>query len=227
MRTIETVEQPAKPAAKSKPAKTNGGSKPNGHGNRLTAAERNRLEKYEATIQSHFESFRLAGEALQNIRDSRLYRETHATFEDYCREKWEMSKTQANRLIAAAKVVENISSVAPKEVTEHLTESVIRALATLDPKDQKKAFKQAVKDAPASTGVTAKIVTKAAHEVAPARFKKPATSTARKGTSDLIRRTELLDEINAWEREQRSSKKFEALSPRQVITAVRQIIKGL
>lgn len=208
------------------PKKVNG-TKPNGGnvGNKLTTAERNRLEKYEATIQSHFESFRLAGEALQNIRDSRLYRETHATFEDYCREKWEMSKTQANRLIAAAKVVENISAVAPKSVTEHLTESVIRSLATLDPKDQKKAFKQAVKDAPAATGITAKIVKAAAQEVAPTRFKKPAV--ARKGQSDLIRRTELLDEINGWEREQRKTKKFETLSPRQVMTAIRQIVQGL
>jgi hypothetical protein len=224
MRTAGTVaeptgktEAPAAPAAK----KANGGN----NGNKLSAAERNKLSKYEETIQSHFESFRLAGEALLGIRDSRLYRETHPTFEDYCREKWEMSKTQANRLIAAAKVVENISTVAPREVTEHLTESVIRSLATLDPKEQKKAFKQAVKEAPATTGITAKLVSKAAHEVAPTKFKKPAP--ARRQSSDLIRRTELLDEINAWERQHRKANTFAALKPREVVVAIRTIIQGL
>lgn len=205
--------------------RTNGGT-PAPVGNKLTASERTKLAKYEATIRSHFESFRPAGEALQNIRDSRLYRETHATFEDYCREKWEMSKTQANRLIAAAKVVENIASVAPREVVEHLTESVIRSLSTLDPKDQKKAFKQAVKDAPAATGVTAKIVNKAAHDVAPAKFKK-ANGTRPRQTSDLIRRTELLDEINGWERAQRKAKTFEKLAPREIVTAIRGIIQKM
>jgi hypothetical protein len=194
--------------------------------NKLTAPERARLEKFETTIRSHFESFRLAGEALQAIRDSRLYRETNATFEDYCRTKWEMSKTQANRLISAAKVVENISTVAPKEVTEHLTESVIRSLSALDPKDQKKAFRQAVKIAPPATGVTAKIVSQAAHEVAPSKFKK-TNGGARRQASDLIRKSELLDELNAWERKQRKDKTFNNLSPREVVTAIRTIIQGL
>jgi hypothetical protein len=31
------------------------------------------------------------GTALLEVRDRRLYRETHATFEDYCRERWRFS----------------------------------------------------------------------------------------------------------------------------------------
>jgi hypothetical protein len=218
MKTPDTDTMTAPPTARARKGKV----VPN---NKLTAPERARLEKFETTIRSHFESFRLAGEALQSIRDSRLYRETNATFEDYCRVKWEMSKTQANRLIAAAKVVENISTVAPREVTEHLTESVIRSLAALDPKDQKKAFRQAVKIAPPATGVTAKIVTQAAHEVAPAKFKK--ANGVRRQASDLIRKSELLDEVNAWERQQRKAKTFANLSPREVVTAIRTIIQSL
>lgn len=220
------MEAPTGTPAAGKPSKP-----ANGNGNKLNAAERAKLDRYEAQLQHHFETFRTAGEALLGIRDARLYREHFATFEDYCRTKWDMSKTQANRLIAAAKVVENISSVAPEEA-KHLTESVIRSLATLEPKDQKKAFAKAVKAAPAATGVTAKVVAQAAREVAPSAFKKPnvgggGAGSGRTTNGDLIRRTELLDEINAWEREQRTSKKFDSLTPRQVMTAVRQIIKGL
>lgn len=43
-----------------------------------------------------------AGRALTVIRDARLYRETHATFEAYCRERWQMSRPRAYQLISAA-----------------------------------------------------------------------------------------------------------------------------
>src|SRR5678815_3357382 len=87
------------------------GTKPNA--NKLSTTERAQLRKFETQIRHHFETFQTAGHALAAIRDDRLYRETHPTFEDYCREKWEMSKTQANRLIAASVVVENVASVVP------------------------------------------------------------------------------------------------------------------
>jgi hypothetical protein len=45
------------------------------------------------------------------IRDSRLYRQEFDTFEDYCRERWKMSKTNANRLIDAAEVATNVTPI--------------------------------------------------------------------------------------------------------------------
>jgi len=38
------------------------------------------------------------------IRDGRLYREPHGTFEVYCRERWGWSRIHAHRQIEAAKV---------------------------------------------------------------------------------------------------------------------------
>lgn len=195
--------------------------------NKLSTAERGQLRKFEGQIQRHFETFQTAGSALLAIRDQRLYRETHATFEDYSREKWEMSKTQANRLIAAAKVVENVASVVSPDIAAHLTESVIRPLTNLPPEAQKKAMAQAVESAPSTRGLTAKVVNAAAHAVSPKSFraKKPGRTT--NGGGDLIRRTELLDEINAWEKKHRADKSFERLTPVQVVRAVRTIIQGL
>ena len=59
------------------------------------------------TLYQHFRSFVEAGRALQAIRDSgrpskRLYRATHATFEDYCREKWGLTENYANKMIRGA-----------------------------------------------------------------------------------------------------------------------------
>ncbi len=39
---------------------------------------------YAAFVQTFYE----VGNALLQIRDERLYRQTHSTFEEYCREKW-------------------------------------------------------------------------------------------------------------------------------------------
>jgi hypothetical protein len=62
----------------------------------LTPEESAALADHEAALDRHRRSFREAGEALRDIRDRRLYRETHPTFEAYCRERWGMSGTQAH-----------------------------------------------------------------------------------------------------------------------------------
>ena len=69
------------------------------------------LAECEATIERGVRSYIEAGEALRTIRDSRLYRETFATFEDYCRERWGWERRRAYQLIEAADVVQNIAQL--------------------------------------------------------------------------------------------------------------------
>lgn len=60
-----------------------------------------------------------AGQALATIREARLYRETHATFEDYCRERWGWTDAQSNRLILASGVTHQLVSLgAPTPANE-------------------------------------------------------------------------------------------------------------
>lgn len=203
--------------------------------NQLSAAEKTTLAKHEEVIQHHFESFKDAGNALVAIRSGKLYRETHATFDDYCRERWEMSKTQANRLIAAAQVVENVSTVKEsKDIVEHLTESAVRPLAALNPAQQRKVIAAVVKKAPATLegrGVTAKLMTSIARQTVPSAFKKKKTngseSSHRPSAGDLIRRSELMGLLNTWEKAQMASGKFAKLTPKEVLAAVRIIITNL
>ena len=56
-----------------------------------------RLPELEAVIERGLATFIEVGKALMEIQDGRLYRETHATFEDYCRQRWEMSRVHAHR----------------------------------------------------------------------------------------------------------------------------------
>jgi hypothetical protein len=48
---------------------------------------------------------------LLEIRDGRLYRETHGTFDDYCREGWGFSRHRASQLITAAEVVGELAEM--------------------------------------------------------------------------------------------------------------------
>lgn len=86
----------------------------------LSILERSRLADEEAAIERGVIS---VGKALAAIRDGRLYRETHSTFEDYCRDRWGISHRHANRRITAAMVGEVLGPNGP------VAESQARELA--------------------------------------------------------------------------------------------------
>jgi len=92
-----------------------------------------RLVQLEGLIARGLETFVEVGKALLEIRDSRLYRGSHATWEAYCRERWSWSKTHANRQIDAAQVAIHLT---PMGVSP-LTERVARELAPLQAEPEK------------------------------------------------------------------------------------------
>lgn len=118
------------------PKKTDRGS--------LSAAEARDLARLECDVQSGLTEFRRAGLALAEIRERKLHREEYATFDDYCRERWGLSKTHANRLISAAQIVESLTLEAPVGAVLPQTESQCRALAGADPEDRAMAWSGAV-----------------------------------------------------------------------------------
>lgn len=93
----------------------------------LLAQEATRLQELETTISHGLQTFVEVGNAIREIRDSRLYREQYATFEEYCRARWGWSKTHANRQIQAANTAEILT---PMGVTLE-NERQARALAPL------------------------------------------------------------------------------------------------
>lgn len=92
----------------------------------LIDTERNDLAVCEAAIEALRLAFWAAGKALQVIRDARLYRATHATFEDYVDQRWDMSRAQAYRLIEAWPLAERLSPIGDK-----INESQVRELLPL------------------------------------------------------------------------------------------------
>lgn len=68
-------------------------------------AERQRLAELEAVVERGLQTFAEVGAALSEIRNARLYQVEYPTFEEYCRERWGMDRTYAQRHIEAARVV--------------------------------------------------------------------------------------------------------------------------
>lgn len=84
-----------------------------GHDGALTATERGDLERLEGAVGAGLARFREAGEALEKIRDARLYRQGHRTFEAYCEARWGMSRRRAYQLIEAAAIVRELKAALP------------------------------------------------------------------------------------------------------------------
>jgi len=99
----------------------------------LTADDSARLAELETAIQRGLETFVEVGRALAEIRRRHLYRESHSTFEDYCRERWDFSDSRAHQLIGTN---ETVTTVTAAGLPPPANERQARALASLD--DEKK-----------------------------------------------------------------------------------------
>ena len=109
----------------------------------LTRSEVSELAECEAVIERGLYSVAEMGNALRKVRDKRLYRETYATFNDYCLERWHMGESYVNHQIRAAKVIENLGTIVPKPNLE----SQARPLSQLEPEERREAWSLAVENA--------------------------------------------------------------------------------
>lgn len=134
-------------------------------GNGMTPAEKRHLGALEKRIAAGLQTFREVGSALLEIRDSRLYRDTHASFEAYCQERWSINRTVAYRFMDSAKVVQVLGD--PPDLKN---EAQARELITLldEPEKAKKVWK-AVEERSETTHkpVTANLIRQVRNEVLP------------------------------------------------------------
>lgn len=70
----------------------------------LTTIEQSRLELLEQQIDEGLASFIKVGQALAEIDETKLYRNQHGTFEQYCEARWNISRSRGYQLIAASKM---------------------------------------------------------------------------------------------------------------------------
>ena len=97
-----------------------------------------RLGELEAVIERGLKTFVEVGNALREIRDSRLYLQGHATFDRYCRDRWGWDRINAHRYVEAAVVVEALS--VDNNVEGPLNVAQTREIAPLLRKDEREAL---------------------------------------------------------------------------------------
>ena len=93
-------------------------------------------------------AFYEAGMALMELRDRRLYRSTHATFEDYCRERFNYTRRRPYQMIEAALIYDNLIEKCAKILHILPTkEGQVQPLSQLELDDQPEAWISAVEEA--------------------------------------------------------------------------------
>ncbi|QLE53179.1 hypothetical protein FD724_35150 (plasmid) [Nostoc sp. C057] len=116
----------------------------------VTAVEVTELTQEEQSDRLHLErkverAFFEAGKALAQLRDRRLYRSTHKTFEEYCRERFGHSRRQSYLLMDAAVVFDNLVEICDQFDHKLPTaEGQVRPMTKLELQEQHEAWLKAV-----------------------------------------------------------------------------------
>jgi len=98
-----------------------------------------RLTRLENIIADNQYRFYEIGKALKEIRDSCLYKKAlFNSFEAYARNRWDIGRSQAYRLINAYNVMNNLSPIGDKLPGN---ETQTRPLVPLSPPEQRKIWK--------------------------------------------------------------------------------------
>lgn len=140
----------------------------------LSPAELKELAACEQIIGRHVLTYAETGSALKRIRDQQLYRHRHETFDAYTRDRWQMDRHHAHRLIAASEVAKQLLP----EGNIPATEWQARPLAPLSPADQVAAWTEA-KATAGTDQPTADQVAAAAEKRRPGRKKTRRPKTIR------------------------------------------------
>ena len=113
----------------------------------MSRNEELRLEECEQVIDRGLATFIEVGQALSEIRNRRLYRSEHKTFEAYCHDRWNLKRQRAYEIMGAGEVAKNLSEISdilPRK------ESHAATLLKLTPEQQQETWSEIVDEAKAS-----------------------------------------------------------------------------
>jgi hypothetical protein len=122
----------------------------------LAADEKASLARLEEIVEHGIGHVYRVAKALEEIRDSRLYREHYRTFEDYCQHRWNYTRRRVNQLIGTAEVIADLAGDTMGTLGSHTeimevdnsslptTERQLRPLAALPSDKRKEVWREAV-----------------------------------------------------------------------------------
>lgn len=133
------------------------------------------LMEHEKVIEQGLASFIDVGCALIAIKADRKYRHAgYDTFEDYCRERWNIGSSQRARLMSAASIANDLLESSPiGELPTPTNEAQVRPLAAVPADERAEVWAEAVEAADGGQP-TAKQVEQAAGKRRPPKKEHPA-----------------------------------------------------
>jgi hypothetical protein len=111
----------------------------------LTEGEKGELAECEGIIDKGLGTFYEVGSALLRIREGRLYRPTHSSFERYCQDRWNIGRSYAWRIMGAAERFKMLPS--DDNLQKPKNEFQMRPFLKIAPEGFPEAWKRAVKTA--------------------------------------------------------------------------------
>lgn len=135
----------------------------------LSPDEKRELKRQELVIDDGLRGFIAVGNALSIISEQKLYREDYPSFDDYVKDRWDIGRNYAYRLINGSEVATRVEGVT--------NECQARELVKVPYTDQEKVMRRAMQHAELEgRPVTGKDIKEAATE--------PSSLTARK--TDIV-----------------------------------------
>ncbi len=115
----------------------------------VTGVEVTELTQEEQSDRLHLErkverAFFEAGKALTELRDRRLYRSTHKTFDEYCLDRFGYNRSRSYQLVDAAVVVDNLQKCPQIVDILPTAEGQVRPMTKLEPQEQQEVWLRAV-----------------------------------------------------------------------------------
>lgn len=127
--------------------------------------EQQELEDQERIIEQGMQTFWQVGQALKTVRDKRLYRDQHQTFDQYCQTRWGLGRQYAYRMIEGAGVVQDLSPISDTMLPAN--EAQVRPLTRLkDPEDRRTVWRAVLAEA-LQTPITAALVRRVVQQYFP------------------------------------------------------------
>ncbi|MEK7431631.1 MAG: hypothetical protein AABZ74_00745 [Cyanobacteriota bacterium] len=136
-------------------------------------------------------SFTIISLSLFKISENKLYKEKYNKFEDYCREKWDISRRYADNHIHAAKIIMELKNNSVDEKLFPLTESQFRALRKEKDNDTRIEILKEIYDSGKS--ITASLIETKIDEKNCLRKMKSIYKTKLKDNSNIIHKEALIE----------------------------------
>src|SRR5206468_225623 len=130
----------------------------------LSQQEKIRLRSLVQKVEHGVSTFLEVGAALIELRSSRLYRETHSTFESFCRDTFGLARSTCDGMIRSASVAQTLKENGI-ELAPTTSEAVLRPVAALPSPELQRATWRLIESASPRCGPTQPVASKIARVI--------------------------------------------------------------